>query len=102
MPMAGRLDGKVALITGAGSGIGAATAALFAREGAAVALSDLAKDGLDAVAARVRTAGAELVSMTGDVSRRTDTERLVADTIGRFWRIHVLRHHPAVPPPDTP
>jgi len=100
--MAGRLEGKVALITGAGSGIGAATAALFAREGAAVALSDLAKDGLDAVAARVRTAGAELVSMTGDVSRRTDTERLVADTIGRFGRIDVLVNSAGVAPRNAP
>jgi len=88
--MADRLRGKVALITGAGSGIGAATAELFAREGAQLALADLGRDGLEAVAARVKGAGAEALVLTADVTRRAEAERLVADTVGRFGTVDVL------------
>ena len=79
--MADRLRGKVALITGAGSGIGAATAGLFAREGATVALTDLAKAGLEPVAADAASAGSQTLVMAGDVTKRTDTERWVDDTL---------------------
>ncbi|HYU56827.1 MAG TPA: SDR family NAD(P)-dependent oxidoreductase, partial [Actinomycetota bacterium] len=65
--MAGRLRGKVALITGAGSGIGAATAGLFAQEGAAVALADLGRESLEPVAAQVKSAGGEALAMAVDV-----------------------------------
>lgn len=88
--MATRLEGKVALITGAGSGIGAATATLFAREGAAVALADVAGEPVNAVAARLEDAGGSALGIAGDVTRRADTERLVARTLETFGRLDVL------------
>jgi len=97
-----RLRGKVALITGAGSGIGAATAALFAREGAAVALTDLAREGLEAVMAQVQSAGGQALAMAGDVTRRSDTERLVDGTFERFGRVDVLVNSAGVAPRNAP
>ena len=67
--MAGRLRDKVALITGAGSGIGAATAVVFAQEGAKVALADLQQAALETVAAQVKSAGGE-ATRSGSSTRR--------------------------------
>jgi NAD(P)-dependent dehydrogenase (short-subunit alcohol dehydrogenase family) len=100
--MAERLQGKISLITGGGSGIGAATAELFAREGATVALADLGRAALDAVAARVKGAGAEALVMTSDVTKRGDVERLVAETLGRFGRIDVLVNSAGVSARNAP
>jgi len=61
--MADRLRDKVALITGAASGIGAATAVVFAQEGAKVALADLRSEDLDTVAAQIKSAGGEALAM---------------------------------------
>jgi len=100
--MADRLRGKVALITGAGSGIGAATAGLFAQEGAAVALADLGRDSLEPVAAQVKSVGGEALVMAGDVTRRADTERLVDETLKRFGRVDVLVNSAGVAPRNAP
>lgn len=100
--MAGRLRGKVALITGAGSGIGAATAVVFAQEGAKVALADLGPDGLEPVAAQVRSAGGEALVMAGDVTRRADSQRLVDETVKRFGRVDVLVNSAGVAPRNAP
>ena len=70
--MSDRLQGQVALITGAGSGIGAATAAQFARKGAAVALADLARETLEPVAGRVASAGGQALVTVSDVTRRAN------------------------------
>jgi NAD(P)-dependent dehydrogenase (short-subunit alcohol dehydrogenase family) len=100
--MADRLRDKVALITGAGSGIGAATAAAFAREGAAVALADLARESLEPVAAQVARVGGQAVVMAGDVTRRSDTERFVAETLEQFGRVDVLVNSAGVAPRNAP
>jgi NAD(P)-dependent dehydrogenase (short-subunit alcohol dehydrogenase family) len=86
----GRLDGKVALITGAGSGIGDATARLFAREGATVAAADRDADAAAAVGRALTQAGARSLALSGDVARREDAERWVADTVAAFGRLDIL------------
>jgi NAD(P)-dependent dehydrogenase (short-subunit alcohol dehydrogenase family) len=85
-----RLQGKVALVTGAASGIGAATAKRFAREGALVVVNDARVDGLEAVAAEVRAAGAKAVVVAGDVSKKADCERMVGEAVRTFGRLDIL------------
>ncbi len=100
--MADRLRGKVALITGAASGIGAATAALFARQGAAVTLADLARDPLQSLAAQAASAGVQALVMEGDVTVRADTERFVEETLKRFGHLDVLVNSAGVAPRNAP
>ena len=80
-----RFDGKVALITGGGSGIGAATARLMAREGAALAIVDISPDAAGAVAAE--TGG---IALPADVANRTEVEAAVARTVAARGRIDIL------------
>ena len=88
--MAGRLAGKVALITGAGSGIGLATALAFAREGARVAAVDLDARAGEAAAEQLRAAGGEAIFTRADVSKGADCARMVAETERAFGALHVL------------
>jgi NADP-dependent 3-hydroxy acid dehydrogenase YdfG len=85
-----RLDSKVVAITGASSGIGAATALELATRGAAVVLGARRTDRLDALVARIRTEGGRAEMLDVDVTRRTDLERLVALAVTRFGRLDVL------------
>ena len=68
----GRLSGKAAVITGAGNGIGRATATLFVDEGARLVINDLDKPSLAAVAKSLRSAGAEVVEVVGNVADPAD------------------------------
>jgi NAD(P)-dependent dehydrogenase (short-subunit alcohol dehydrogenase family) len=85
--MADRLKGKVAIITGAASGIGRATAELFAAEGARVMCADIQAD---AVQETARRAGNGAIASTVDVTKPQDIERMVAETIAAFGRLDVL------------
>jgi NAD(P)-dependent dehydrogenase (short-subunit alcohol dehydrogenase family) len=91
-----RFAGKAALITGATSGIGEATAVLFAEEGAGVAIVGRDTDRGHAVEERIRSAGGEAVFVRADVRRADDCERAVAETIGTFGRIDVLFNNAGV------
>ena len=88
--MAGRLDGKVAIITGAASGIGLASARLFVDEGARVALADINSDRLTQAVASIDATGDRAFGMTVDVSKNDDVDRLVAETVKRFGRLDVM------------
>ena len=89
---AGKLDGKIALITGGDSGIGRAVATLFAREGAAVAINYLAEEQSDADETKraVEAAGSECLLLPGDVTERGTCESLVDKTVEHFGSVDVL------------
>ena len=86
----GRLDGKVALITGAASGIGRQTAGLFAREGSRVVVCDLQEDQGQQVVDEITQAGGKAVFARADVSKATDCEAMVATAEAEFGRLDVM------------
>jgi meso-butanediol dehydrogenase / (S,S)-butanediol dehydrogenase / diacetyl reductase len=86
----GKLDGKVGLITGAASGIGRATSLEFAREGAKVALVDLAQSGLDSLVGEIKSGGGEALAITADVSVAADARRMVDEAVRRFGRLDII------------
>ena len=96
----GRLEGKVAVITGSGAGLGAEAARLFAREGAAVVVNDVNAEGGEQVAAAIRKAGGAAQFIPGDVSSTSQVERLYAEATRAFGKINVLYNNAGVSPGD--
>ncbi len=86
----GRLEHKVALITGAAGGIGRASALLFAAEGASVVCVDLNQEAIQAVAQEITDQGGAAVGVAGDVSRAADCEAMVAVAEQQFGRLDVM------------
>ena len=95
-----RLDGKTALITGAGSGMGRIACTLFAQEGARIIATDINRDAVDATAALVAQAGGEALPMAGDVSNEDDVRRWVDEGVARFGALHVLYNNAGIFPDD--
>jgi meso-butanediol dehydrogenase/(S,S)-butanediol dehydrogenase/diacetyl reductase len=91
--MAGRLDGRVALITGAGSGIGAATALRLAQEGARVVVNDINDEGGHAVVERIRADGGEAAFHHADVSQAEEVAAMVEHIVERYGRLDVLHNN---------
>jgi NAD(P)-dependent dehydrogenase (short-subunit alcohol dehydrogenase family) len=92
----GRLDGKVALITGGASGMGAVASRLFASEGASLVLTDVADDAGEAVAAEIETAGGQALYVHSDVSDEADAEATVKAAVDRFGGLSILYNNAGV------
>jgi NAD(P)-dependent dehydrogenase (short-subunit alcohol dehydrogenase family) len=85
--MAGILDGKIALITGAGSGIGRAASRIFAREGARLLLADVVEEGGKQTLAMIHDTGGEAVFIKTDVSKPADVEAAVTKAVATYGRL---------------
>jgi len=85
--VSGILDGKVAIITGAASGIGRATSRIFAREGAKLLLADLQEEGGNETVKMVKDAGASAIFMRVDVAKWNDVEAMVAKAVETYGRL---------------
>lgn len=89
----GRVAGKTAIVTGAASGIGEATARRLAEEGASVAVADIDEINGNRVAAEIRETGGESVFLRTDLSRTDEIEEMVARTEERFGRLDILHNN---------
>jgi NAD(P)-dependent dehydrogenase (short-subunit alcohol dehydrogenase family) len=99
----GRVDGKVALITGTASGIGKATARLFAREGARVVCADLNGPGAETTAAEIKQAGGDAVAVQANIVSEADCEKMVQTAVDTYGRLDVLHNHAGIlHPKDGP
>jgi NAD(P)-dependent dehydrogenase (short-subunit alcohol dehydrogenase family) len=92
----GVLDGKVALVTGAGSGIGQAASVTLGEAGASVVVNDLTAEGLDETVAAIQSAGGEAAPALGDVRLRADVAAAVATARDRFGGLDVVLANAAV------
>jgi len=88
--MSMRFEGKVAVVTGAATGIGRATALAFGREGASVALADVNAEAMHETARAIEAAGGSSLAVLADVSRGEDARRIAADAVDRFGGVDYL------------
>jgi NAD(P)-dependent dehydrogenase (short-subunit alcohol dehydrogenase family) len=86
----GRLEGKVAIVTGAGQGIGEAIAASYAREGAKVVITGRTMSKLDEVAGKIASAGGEVAKLEALAGNKEHAERTVGEAVSRWGRVDVL------------
>lgn len=95
-----RLEGKVAFITGAASGMGRVAAKMFAAEGASVAAMDVTADALEETVRGVRDARGSIIGVPGDVSVAADVRRAVEEGVSAFGRLDVLYNNAGIFPDD--
>ncbi len=86
----GKLDGKVAVITGAARGIGKADAQLFCQEGASVVISDIDEEPLKETAKEIEAAGGKVAWTTADVTKAEDTDKLMGFAVEKFGDLNIL------------
>ena len=94
--MGNRLAGKVALITGAGMGIGREAAVLFAEEGARVVVADIEARVAKETVSAIEKAGGAALAVTGDVAVENDVKRMIEEGVARFGALHVLYNNAGV------
>jgi 3-oxoacyl-[acyl-carrier protein] reductase len=90
------LEGKVVIVTGAGGGIGKAISTLFAREGAALALIDIHKEGIEELATAIRGKGGTVTTSVVDVSSEEQVVQLVRSVVEKFGTLDILVNNAAV------
>lgn len=95
----GRLEGKVAIITGAGSGMGRTGAVLFAKEGAKVVIADIAVPAGEETAKMIKEAGGEATFVKTDVSKAEDVQKMVKAAVNTYGKLDILYNNAAVPEP---
>jgi NAD(P)-dependent dehydrogenase (short-subunit alcohol dehydrogenase family) len=95
-----RLDGKVAVITGGGSGMGKIASELFASEGAKIVLTDVNDEAGEAAAAGIVASGGDAAYVHADVSKESEAEAMVRAAVERFGGLHILYNNAGVMLPD--
>jgi len=94
--MAGRFEGKVALVTGGASGIGRATALTFAREGAKLVIADMHEDGGQQTVHLITEKGGEAIFVRADVSKAVEVEAMISKTVETYGRLDCAHHNAGV------
>jgi len=97
-----RLANKVAIITGAGSGLGRASAIMFVKEGAKVVVADINDDSGKETVATIKSSGGEAIFIHTDVSKASDVENLIKTTEDKFGKIDILFNNAGIPHGPTP
>lgn len=95
-------EGTVTVVTGAGSGMGRATAELFAEQGARVAVVDLNEAAAEETVERIETAGGDALALGADVSEAAHVRAMIDDTVDAFGRLDVLHNNAGIPQESTP
>jgi 3-oxoacyl-[acyl-carrier protein] reductase len=91
-----RLDGRVAIVTGAGQGIGQGVALCLARAGAHVVVSDTAQDRIAQTVAEIQALGSQALGIQANVTQANEVDRLMQDTLSRFGKIDILVNNAGV------
>src|ERR671933_1350179 len=94
--MAGRVEGKVALVTGGASGIGRATALTFAREGAKLVIADMNEDGGQQTVHRITEQGGEAIFVRADVSKAVEVQALISKAVAAYGRLDCAHNNAGI------
>ncbi|MCM3762088.1 SDR family oxidoreductase [Alkalihalobacillus oceani] len=98
----GKLSGRIAIITGAGSGLGQATALTFANEGATIVVAELREEAAASTVAKIEEGGGKAKAIIGDISNVDYVKKLIDETITEFGQIDILVNNAGVPMSFTP